>query len=66
LWVYYSGETVFQIFIGITVLMIAQIYMTWKYSHEVSKWRIMLWYDGTMIWYVMIVSGLMAINFYNL
>lgn len=65
LWVYYSGETVFQIFIGITVLMIAQIYMTWKYSHEVSKWRIMLWYDGTMIWYVMIVSGLMALSFYN-
>lgn len=57
LWIYYSGTHIYYLSSGIIVLMFSQLYMTWRYSEEVSKWRIMLWYDGAMIWYVLIIAA---------
>lgn len=41
--------------VGLTVLLSALNYMTWRYSSGVSKWRIMLWYDGSFFWYWLLV-----------
>ena len=43
------------LFFSITLLIIALSIKTLRYSNEVSKWKIMLWYDGSFFWYWLLV-----------
>jgi 4-hydroxybenzoate polyprenyltransferase len=43
------------IFISISLLIIALNIRTLRDSSEVSKWKIMLWYDGSFFWYWLFV-----------
>lgn len=44
------------VFVGMVgILVLAMLLKTHRYSSEVSKWQIMLWYDGSFFWYAWMV-----------
>ncbi|MCO5233893.1 MAG: UbiA family prenyltransferase [Chitinophagales bacterium] len=54
LWIdiYFFKILIFQI--GIFILILALLYKTLLRSKRAEKWEIMLWYDGSLIWYYLI------------
>lgn len=48
---------IFDLTLG--VMMLFLLFLTLRYSVQVSKWRIMLWYDGSFFWYFLLVYFLM-------
>jgi 4-hydroxybenzoate polyprenyltransferase len=59
LWIWQYLETdsnAFLLIIGVGVLLAALYYMTLRYSSSASKWKIMLWFDGSFFWYWLLVA----------
>jgi hypothetical protein len=59
LWILKYLETAFHdllLISGLGVLLAALYYMTLRYSSSASKWKIMLWFDGSFFWYWLLVA----------
>ncbi|MCO5231841.1 MAG: UbiA family prenyltransferase [Chitinophagales bacterium] len=54
LWIdkFFVRNLMFQL--GISILLLALLYKTILRSKRAQKWEIMLWYDGSLIWYYLI------------
>jgi hypothetical protein len=50
----------FLLIMGLGILLAALYYMTLRYSSSASKWKIMLWFDGSFFWYSLIVAMAMS------
>jgi hypothetical protein len=49
------GNTALLYCVGLALLLTSLNFMTLRHSSTASKWRIMLWFDGSFFWYWLIV-----------
>jgi 4-hydroxybenzoate polyprenyltransferase len=57
IWQYLGTDSkAFLLIIGVGALLAALYYMTLRYSSSASKWKIMLWFDGSFFWYWLLVA----------